>query len=32
VWINRFGRPGSADYQPYDELPDMTGLPKLLGC
>ncbi|MFJ2968641.1 aldo/keto reductase [Streptomyces collinus] len=32
VWINRHGGPGSADYQPYDELPDLTGLPKLLGC
>ncbi len=32
VWINRYGRPGSAGYQPYDELPDLTGLPKLLGC
>jgi 2-haloacid dehalogenase len=32
VWINRYGRLGSSDYQPYDELPDMSGLPKLLGC
>lgn len=32
VWINRYGRPGSADYQPYDELPDLSGLPALLGC
>ncbi|TLS47199.1 HAD family hydrolase, partial [Streptomyces montanus] len=32
VWINRYGHPGSADYQPYDELPDLSGLPKLLGC
>ncbi|MDN0201075.1 haloacid dehalogenase type II [Streptomyces sp. S.PNR 29] len=32
VWINRYGRKGSADYQPYDELPDLSGLPKLLGC
>ncbi len=32
VWINRSGRPGSTDYQPYDELPDLSGLPALLGC
>ncbi len=32
VWINRYGRKGSADYQPYDELTDLSGLPKLLGC
>ncbi|HSX99828.1 MAG TPA: HAD-IA family hydrolase [Streptomyces sp.] len=32
VWINRYGHPGSADYQPYDELPDLSGLPALLGC
>jgi len=32
VWINRYGRKGSVDYQPYDELPDLSGLPKLLGC
>ncbi|MEV0404924.1 haloacid dehalogenase type II [Actinoallomurus sp. NPDC050550] len=32
VWINRYGRPGSADYRPYDELPDLSGLPALLGC
>lgn len=32
VWINRYGRRGSSDYQPYDELPDMSGLPALLGC
>jgi 2-haloacid dehalogenase len=32
VWINRYGRPGSADYQPYDQLPDLSGLPALLGC
>lgn len=32
VWINRFGQPGGADYQPYDELPDLSGLPALLGC
>jgi 2-haloacid dehalogenase len=32
VWINRYGRPGSTDYQPYDELSDLSGLPGLLGC
>lgn len=32
VWINRYGRRGSSDYQPYDELPDLSGLPALLGC
>ncbi|NKE60799.1 haloacid dehalogenase type II [Lentzea sp. PSKA42] len=32
VWINRYGRPGSSDYQPYDELSDLSGLPALLGC
>lgn len=32
VWINRYGRRGSSDYQPYDELPDLSGLPGLLGC
>ncbi|QLH26122.1 haloacid dehalogenase type II [Streptomyces sp. Rer75] len=31
VWINRFGRRGSTAYQPYDELPDLSGLPALLG-
>jgi 2-haloacid dehalogenase len=30
VWINRNGLRGSADYQPYDELPDLSGLPALL--
>jgi 2-haloacid dehalogenase len=32
VWINRYGRRGSSDYQPYDELTDLSGLPTLLGC
>ncbi|MGW1749480.1 hypothetical protein ACWCRD_28495 [Streptomyces sp. NPDC002092] len=37
VWINCYGRLGSTDYQPYDyrphdELPDLSGLPKVLGC
>ena len=31
VWINRRGLPGSPAYQ-YEELPDMTKLPELLGC
>jgi 2-haloacid dehalogenase len=33
VWINRYEfHSGSTDYQPYDELPDLSGLPALLGC
>jgi 2-haloacid dehalogenase len=31
VWINRRGLSGSPAYQ-YEELPDMTALPDLLGC
>lgn len=31
VWINRNGKPGDETYGPYEELPDLTGLPKLLG-
>jgi 2-haloacid dehalogenase len=32
VWINRNQRPGNPeDYCPYEELPDLTGLPALLG-
>jgi 2-haloacid dehalogenase len=31
VWINRNGLPGDPAYGPYDELPDLTGLPALLG-
>jgi hypothetical protein len=31
VWISRRGLPGSPAYQ-YEELPDMTRLPELLGC
>lgn len=32
VWINRNNRPGNKDdYGPYQELPDLTGLPALLG-
>ena len=30
VWINRRGAPGDSRFQPYDELPDLRGLPKLL--
>lgn len=32
VWINRYGRPGSSLYRPYDELPDLSGVPALLGA
>jgi 2-haloacid dehalogenase len=31
VWINRGGLPGDKSYGPYDELPDLSGLPALLG-
>jgi 2-haloacid dehalogenase len=31
VWINRGGLSGDKAYGPYDELPDLTGLPALLG-
>jgi 2-haloacid dehalogenase len=31
VWINRNGRQGDPAYGPYDELPDLAGLPALLG-
>jgi 2-haloacid dehalogenase len=32
VWINREGIAGDQEkYGPYDELPDLTGLPALLG-
>jgi 2-haloacid dehalogenase len=31
VWINRYGLPGDPAYGPYDELPDLSGLPDLLG-
>ena len=30
VWINRYRRPGSPLYQPYDELSDLSALPALL--
>jgi len=32
VWINRYRRPGSSVYQPYDELRDLSGVPGLLGA
>lgn len=32
VWINRYGRPGSSLYRPYDELPDLSAVPALLGA
>jgi 2-haloacid dehalogenase len=31
VWINRNGLDGDDAYGPYDELPDLSGLPALLG-
>lgn len=31
VWINRSHQPGDAAYGPYRELPDLSGLPALLG-
>jgi 2-haloacid dehalogenase len=31
VWINRYGKTGDPAYGPYDELPDLSGLPSLLG-
>ena len=31
VWINRNGREGDQKYGPYNEMPDMTGLPDFLG-
>jgi 2-haloacid dehalogenase len=30
VWINRYGKTGEPAYGPYDELPDLSGLPALL--
>jgi 2-haloacid dehalogenase len=32
VWINRYGGPGSSLYRPYDELPDLSAVPALLGA
>jgi 2-haloacid dehalogenase len=31
IWINRRSLPGDDTYRPYDELPDLTGVPALLG-
>ncbi len=31
VWINRDGKVGDPAYGPYHELPDLSGLPELLG-
>ena len=31
IWINRRGLPGDQSYGPYVELPDLTGVPKVLG-
>ncbi len=31
VWINRDGKVGNSAYGPYHELPDLSGLPGLLG-
>lgn len=31
IWINRSGRRGSSAFAPYEELPDMSRLPALLG-
>ncbi len=31
IWINRSGRRGSSAFMPYEELPDMSQLPALLG-
>jgi 2-haloacid dehalogenase len=31
VWINRYGKRGDLAYRPYHELPDLSGLPGLIG-
>ena len=31
VWINRYGKAGDPAYGPYHELPDLSGLPDLVG-
>ena len=31
VWINRYGKVGDPAYGPYRELPDLSGLPDLIG-
>jgi len=30
VWINRRGEPGNPDWLPYEELPDLSGVPEML--
>jgi 2-haloacid dehalogenase len=30
IWINRRGEMGNPDWLPYEELPDLRGLPDLL--
>jgi 2-haloacid dehalogenase len=32
VWINRYRRPGSSLYRPYDEMSDLSAVPALLGA
>jgi 2-haloalkanoic acid dehalogenase type II len=32
IWINRRGLAGNPDWRPYEELPDLRGVPALLGC
>jgi 2-haloacid dehalogenase len=32
IWVNRYRRPGSSLYQPYDELSDLSDLPALLSA
>lgn len=31
IWVNRYGFPGSAAFQPYEEIKDLSELPGLLG-
>ena len=31
IWINRFGHQGNPDWLPDAELPDLRGVPALLG-
>jgi 2-haloacid dehalogenase len=31
IWINRYGKVGDPAYGPYHELPDLSGVPDLLG-
>jgi 2-haloacid dehalogenase len=32
IWVNRYGRRGSDAYRPYEEIPDLSVLPALLGA